>query len=148
MRLQMISNLISVQEVKTQGELQQLLYVHGLEVTQATISRDIRTLQLIKVPSKDGTLKYSSKINHDHEYTEKLRHKLRDALIRIDAVNHFTILKTLPGHAHSFGVLLDSLDLEGKVGTVCGNDVCLIICKTPEDSIQIKERMDTLQSNQ
>jgi transcriptional regulator of arginine metabolism len=144
-RLLLISELVTEQEVKTQEELQQLLFESGLSVTQATISRDIRTLQLIKVPSKDGTPKYSFKVNQDHLNSEKLRHKLRDALVSIEVINYFVIIKTLPGHAHSFGALLDSMELAGKAGTVCGNDTCLIICRTTRDSLNLKQQLELLQ---
>jgi transcriptional regulator of arginine metabolism len=142
MRLQMISHFISDQEVKTQEELGQLLFNDGLQVTQATISRDIRELRLVKVPSKDGSLKYSFKIDHDHLISEKLRHKLKDALVSMEIINYFIIIKTLPGHAHAFGALLDSIDLAGKAGTICGNDTCLIICRSPEDAVSTGEQID------
>ncbi|MCM3765802.1 arginine repressor [Neobacillus niacini] len=144
MRLQLISELITEQEVKTQEELQQLLYESGLSVTQATISRDIRSLQLIKVPSKDGTPKYSFKVDQEHLNSEKLRHKFRDALVSMEVINYFIIIKTLPGHAHSFGALLDSMELDGKAGTVCGNDTCLIICRSPRDSLKLKQQLELL----
>ncbi|WML60668.1 arginine repressor [Neobacillus sp. PS2-9] len=145
MRLQMITELISDQEVKTQEELGQLLLENGLPVTQATISRDIRELKLVKVPSKDGSLKYSLKVDQDHLITEKFRHKLKDALINIEVINYFIIIKTLPGHAHSFGALLDSMDLDGKAGTICGNDTCLIICRSPQEALGIEEQLKVYQ---
>ncbi|WP_312468857.1 arginine repressor [Neobacillus sp.] len=141
MRLQMISKLISDHEIKTQEELGQWLHTSGLQVTQATISRDIRELKLIKVPSKDGRLKYSFKIDQDHFISEKLRHKLRDALLGMEVINYFVIIKTLPGHAHAFGALLDSMEISGKAGTICGNDTCLIICRSPEEAVSIKQQI-------
>ncbi|MGG3468008.1 arginine repressor [Neobacillus pocheonensis] len=145
MRLKIITNLISTQEVKTQEELGNLLHNNGLDVTQATISRDVRELKLIKVPSKDGSQKYSFKIDQDHFISEKLRHKLKDALVSMEVINYFVIIKTLPGHAHSFGALLDSLDLNGKAGTICGNDTCLIICRSPQESERIKQQIEFYQ---
>jgi len=145
MRLQTISKLISEHEIKTQEDLGQLLHSSGLQVTQATISRDIRELKLIKVPSKDGSLKYSFQIDQDHLISEKLRNKLKDALVGMEVINYFIIIKTLPGHAHSFGALLDSMEIDGKAGTICGNDTCLIICRSPEESISIKQQIDLYQ---
>jgi transcriptional regulator of arginine metabolism len=142
MRLELIAQIISEQEVKTQEELQQLLLERGLQVTQATISRDIHTLQLIKVPSKDGSLKYSFKIDQEHLISEKLKHKLRDALVSMEVIQFIIVVKTLPGHAHSFGALFDSMELEGKAGTLCGNDTCLIICRSPEQAENIKQQLD------
>ena len=144
MRLQLITQLISKYEVSTQDELQKLLLEKGLKVTQATISRDIHALQLIKVPTKDGGFKYSFKVDQEYIISEKLKHKLRDALVNMEAINYFVVIKTLPGHAHSFGVLFDSMDLEGKAGTICGNDTCLIICRSPEEAIHIQQQIDLL----
>ncbi|MEW9051782.1 MAG: arginine repressor [Neobacillus sp.] len=143
-RLQLITQLISNQEISTQEELAQLLLNHGLQVTQATISRDLRELKLIKVPTKNGSLKYSFSMDHDLLITEKLRHKLRDALISIEVINYFVLIKTIPGHAHSFGALLDSIEIIGKAGTICGNDTCLIICRFPSDSINVKQKLEEL----
>lgn len=141
-RLHLITQLVSEQEVKTQEELQHLLYKKGLNVTQTTISRDIHTLKLIKVQSKDGSPKYSFNINQEHLISEKLRHKLRDALIGMEIIDFFVIVKTLPGNAHAFGALLDSMELEGKAGTICGNDTCLIICRSPVAANRIKQQLD------
>ncbi|MBO0958989.1 arginine repressor [Neobacillus sp. MM2021_6] len=145
MRLQTISRLISEHEIKTQEELGQWLFDSGLQVTQATISRDIRELKLIKVPSKDGSQKYSFKIDQDHLISEKLRHKLRDALVSMEIIQYFVIIKTLPGHAHAFGALLDSMEIDGKAGTICGNDTCLIICRSPKEAVDIKQKIDLYQ---
>lgn len=152
MRLQQIKQLISEQEVKTQEELQHLLFKKGLTVTQATISRDIHTLKLIKVPTKEGSLKYSFKIEEDYLISDKLnsiklKRKLIEDLVSLEVIDYFILLKTLPGNAHSFGALLDSLELEGKAGTICGNDTCLIICRTRESAIGIKEQMEGLMND-
>lgn len=148
MRLQMISKLITEHEIRTQEELGQWLNTSGLQVTQATISRDIRELKLIKIPSKDGSLKYSFKMDQDYLISEKLRHKFNDDLIGIEVINYFIIIKTLPGHAHAFGVLLDSIEIDGKAGTICGNDTCLIICRSPEVAVSIKQQIDFYQKEQ
>jgi transcriptional regulator of arginine metabolism len=145
MRLQLITQLITEHEVKTQDELAHLLLLNGLPVTQATISRDIRELKLVKVPSKDGSHKYSLQVDQDHFILEKFRHKLKDALVSIEVINYFVIIKTLPGHAHSFGALLDSMELAGKAGTICGNDTCLIICRSPEEAGKIEQQLEVYQ---
>jgi transcriptional regulator of arginine metabolism len=147
MRMQQIKQLISEQEVKTQEELQHLLFKKGLTVTQATISRDIHTLKLIKVQTKDGSLKYSSKIEEENLISDKLnstklKRKLMEDLVSLEVIEYFVLLKTLPGNAHSFGALLDSIELEGKAGTICGNDTCLIICRSRESATRIKEQME------
>ncbi|WP_210366188.1 arginine repressor [Bacillus sp. REN3] len=144
LRLQLITQLITEQEVRTQEELVELLFEKGLNVTQATVSRDIHELGLIKLPSRDGRLRYSVNVDNDWLVSEKLRHKMGYALTSMELINYFIIIKTLPGHAHAFGALLDSIELDGKAGTICGNDTCLIICRSPGDANQIKEQLDLL----
>jgi len=143
-RRQLIAQLVTEQEVKTQEELQYLLCKNGLDVTQATISRDIRTLGLIKVQAKDGSLKYSFNIDQKPLILKKLYHILSDAMVSMEVITHFILIKTLPGNAHSIGVLLDSIELEGKAGTICGNDTCLIICRSHEEAAKIAEQLDIL----
>lgn len=142
MRLNLITKLINEQEVKTQEELQYLLYENGLNVTQATISRDIHTLKLIKVQTKDGSFKYSFKINQDHLISEKLRHKFRDDFLGMEVIDYFVLVKTTDGNANSFGALLDSIELEGKAGTICGHDTCLIICRSHVEAEGIKQQLN------
>ncbi|CAM3770822.1 arginine repressor [Mesobacillus zeae] len=132
MRLKLIKELISENEIKTQEELASMLYKRGLDVTQATISRDLRSLRLIKIPGKNGGFKYSFKMDQDYYTMDKFHRKVKDSMVSIEAVHYFVIIKTLPGHAHAFGVILDAIEIEGKAGTICGNDTCLVICRSPE----------------
>ena len=135
MRLQLIKDIISENEIRTQEELASILLQKGLCVTQATISRDLRSLKLIKVPGSRG-FKYSFEIDRDHYSIDSLMKKVQDSMISIEAINYFVIIKTLPGHAHSYGAILDAIEMEGKAGTICGNDTCLVICRTPEAAVE------------
>lgn len=148
MRLQLIKKLVTSQEIKTQDELVHLLIEKGFDVTQATISRDIRTLQLIKVPTGNEGFKYSFK-GEDHFYSlDKFQRKIKDAMTHIECIDNFVLLKTLPGHAHSFGVFLDAIELNGKAGTICGNDTCLIICRDRSSAEAIKQQIEKYQESE
>ena len=137
-----IKNVIRENEVETQEQLVILLKELGMNVTQATISRDIKELHLIKVPGSEGRMKYQVlEGNSPDNHLEKLKRKIEDVVIKIDCVNHLILLKTLPGNAHVIGVLLDDLKWNEMIGCVCGNDTCLIISKSPEDAETIYERM-------
>ncbi|ULT57045.1 arginine repressor [Neobacillus drentensis] len=144
MRLRLIRKLVSQHEITNQEDLRHLLYQQGLNVTQATLSRDIHELKLFKVRSKDGGFKYSIFNDQIPIITEKLQHKMKDDFVSMEVINHFVIIKTLPGNANSFGALLDSIDLEGKIGTICGDDVCMIICRTPIQANKIKQQLEAL----
>ncbi|MBP1969702.1 transcriptional regulator of arginine metabolism [Virgibacillus natechei] len=135
-----IRELITEDEIDTQDELVELLKNLGYNVTQATVSRDIKELHLVKVPSTNGKYKYSLPADQRFNPLEKLKRLIMDAFVKIDHASHFIVLSTLPGNAHAIGVLIDNLNWEEIMGTICGDDTCLIICRTEEDTEIIKER--------
>lgn len=137
-----IKKVITENEVETQEQLLEMLNEIGMQVTQATISRDIRELNLVKIPLQSGKFKYSFVMDTDFEanYLNLLK-KLNEVLIKIDIIENKIILKTIPGNAHVLGVILDGLEWEEMVGCVCGNDTCLVITKTKKDANIIYKRM-------
>ncbi|MGY0693039.1 transcriptional regulator AhrC/ArgR [Virgibacillus sp. FSP13] len=135
-----IRELITENEMETQDELVDELKSLGFNVTQATVSRDIKELHLVKVPTGTGAYKYSLPADQRFNPLDKLKRLIMDAFVKIDHASHFIILKTLPGNAHAVGVLIDNLDWEEIMGTICGDDTCLIICRTESESEAIKNR--------
>ncbi|WP_163969953.1 transcriptional regulator AhrC/ArgR [Oceanobacillus halotolerans] len=135
-----IRELITENEIETQDELVDQLKALGYRVTQATVSRDIKELHLVKVPSTNGHYKYSLPADQRFNPLDKLKRLIRDAFVKIDHASHFIVLRTLPGNAHAVGVLIDNLDWEEIMGTICGDDTCLIICRTESDTEAIKKR--------
>lgn len=135
-----IRELVTENEVETQDDLVDNLKALGYNVTQATVSRDIKDLHLVKVPSSSGKYKYSLPADQRFNPLDKLKRLIMDAFVKIEHANHFIILKTLPGNAHAIGVLIDNLGWDEIMGTICGDDTCLIICRTEEDSVQTKNR--------
>ena len=140
-RLAIIKKVIQENEIKTQEQLVEELSKLGLRITQATISRDIRELSLVKYPSKTGGTRYGFIGDHKYNDTMKLRKKMQDALLNIERIEYFIILRVLPGHAHSFGAILDELDWEEKAATICGNDTCMIICRAVDQAEILEERL-------
>ncbi|WP_010093180.1 transcriptional regulator AhrC/ArgR [Ornithinibacillus scapharcae] len=135
-----IRELITEYDIDTQDELVDRLKNLGYNVTQATVSRDIKELHLVKVPTKGGKYKYSLPADQRFNPHDKLKRLIMDAFVKIDHTSHFIVLKTLPGNAHAVGVLIDNLDWDEIMGTICGDDTCLIICRTEEDTETIKDR--------
>lgn len=135
-----IRELITEKEVETQDDLADELKSLGYNVTQATVSRDIKELHLVKVPSFNGDYKYSLPSDQRFNPLGKLKRLIMDAFVKIEHTSHFIVLKTLPGNAQAIGVLIDNLEWEEIMGTICGDDTCLIICRTEEDSMAIKDR--------
>jgi transcriptional regulator of arginine metabolism len=136
-----IRDLISNREIETQDELVDLLKSAGYEVTQATVSRDIKELHLVKVPLQDGRYKYSLPADQRFNPMQKLHRALTDAFVSIDGASHFLIMKTLPGNAHAIGSLIDHLDWEEILGTICGDDTCLIICRDTDQREVLRQRL-------
>ncbi|MTV20354.1 transcriptional regulator AhrC/ArgR [Staphylococcus delphini] len=136
-----IREIISNEQIETQDELVKRLNDYDMNVTQATVSRDIKELQLIKVPAPSGQYIYSLPNDRRYHPLEKLGRYLMDSFVKIDSANNLLVLKTLPGNAQSIGAILDQIDWEEVLGTICGDDTCLIICRGNPSADEIKERI-------
>src|SRR5690625_5161800 len=135
-----IRELITENEIETQEELVRELKILGFKVTQATVSRDIKELHLIKVLTANQKYAYSLPADQRFNPFEKLKRLIMDAFVKIDHTSHFIVLKTLPGNAHAVGALIDNLEWDEIMGTICGDDTCLLICRTEDQATEIKER--------
>lgn len=135
-----IREIIANEEIETQDDLVDRLRAAGFNVTQATVSRDIKELHLIKVPMADGRYKYSLPADQRFNPLQKLKRLLIDSFVSIDSASHLVVLKTMPGNAHAVAALIDNLDWEEIMGTVSGDDTILIICRTPEGAGVISQR--------
>ncbi|MGM0725896.1 MAG: transcriptional regulator AhrC/ArgR [Bacillota bacterium] len=136
-----IREIIAGQEIETQDELVDILKAGGYNITQATVSRDIKELHLVKVPTNNGTYKYSLPADQRFNPLSKLKRSLMDAFIKMDAASHLIVLKTMPGNAQAIGALMDNLDWEEIMGTICGDDTILIICRTPGDTETVSSKI-------
>ncbi|PWU68563.1 transcriptional regulator AhrC/ArgR [Gracilibacillus dipsosauri] len=135
-----IREIITENEIETQDELVDQFRQLGYTITQATISRDIKELHLVKVPTADGRYKYSLPADQKFNPLNKLRRLIMDAFVSIDIASHFIVMKTLPGNAQAMGALIDNLSWDEIMGTICGDDTILIICKTVKDAELMKSK--------
>lgn len=135
-----IRELITENEIETQDELVDELKILGYNVTQATVSRDIKELHLVKVPTADRKYTYSLPADQRFNPLEKLKRLIMDAFVKIDHTSHFIVLKTLPGNAQAVGALIDNLEWKEIMGTICGDDTCLIICRSEVVTEVVKDR--------
>jgi transcriptional regulator of arginine metabolism len=136
-----IREIIMSHDIETQDELVDMLKKAGFNVTQATVSRDIKEMQLVKVPMANGRYKYSLPSDQRFNPVQKLKRVLVDVFVKLDGAGNLLVLKTLPGNAHAIGVLLDNLDWNEIVGTICGDDTCLIICRTAKDANKVSKQL-------
>ncbi len=97
-------------------------------------------MHLVKVPLQDGRYKYSLPADQRFNPLQKLKRTLMDAFVKIDSAGNLLVLKSLPGNAQAIGALIDNLDWDEILGTICGDDTCLIICRTAEDGQTITDR--------
>jgi transcriptional regulator of arginine metabolism len=131
-----IQELIRNRAVETQDELARLLQIEGIAVTQATVSRDIKELKLVKVPSGDGGYRYSLPAEMGGtDQVEKLRRYMIDAVVSIDYAKNLVLVKCLPGTANAVAVIMDKIQWGEVVGTVAGDDTILIILRS-EDMVE------------
>ncbi|WP_335870662.1 transcriptional regulator AhrC/ArgR [Bacillus sp. 2205SS5-2] len=135
-----IREIIANHDIETQDDLVDFLKNADFNVTQATVSRDIKELHLVKVPLMDGRYKYSLPADQRFNPLQKLKRTLIDAFVRIDQAGHLLVMKTLPGNANAIGALIDNLDWEEILGTICGDDTCLIICRSEDETALISQR--------
>jgi len=136
-----IRELITGQIIETQEELVEALGDAGLQVTQATVSRDIKELQLIKVPAEDGRYRYSLPQEQRMNPLHKLKRALVDHYVHIDFTDNLVVMKCLPGSANTICALIDNMEWNEVMGTICGDDTILIICRTKSQSEDIIERL-------
>lgn len=124
-RQQAIVDIITTQGVETQEELLEILAKQGYSTTQATISRDIKELSLIK-ELREGTYRYSLPHRKPH-LAGGMTQIFREGVVSVVAAQNIVVLKTLPGLAMAACTALDDMDILGKVGTLAGDDTCIMI---------------------
>lgn len=141
-RQKKILELVHQQSIDTQEDLAECLKKAGFRATQATISRDIRELKLIKVTTQGGPQKYVVLPDED-KLNEKYFRVLKDGLISMDLAQNILVVKTVSGMAMAVAAAIDALDLNPVVGSIAGDDTIMVAVKTVEDAQiimgQIKE---------
>lgn len=136
-----ILSLIRNNDISTQEDLVDKLRGLDLEVTQATISRDIRELGLNKVSNDRNIQKYAENIYNKESTTSKLITVFTQAVVSCDSAGSIVIIKTLPGMAGASASTIDSLDFSEVVGTIAGDDTIFIATKTAILANHLVERL-------
>lgn len=144
-RLLKIREIVSEQTIETQEELVDELRAAGFSVTQATISRDIKEMHLMKVPTSDGAYRYALPTEPSKFMPEvKLQRVLNDVFVAIDSAENLVVMRTLPGNAHAVAWLFDALDWSELLGTVAGDDTILLVARSREAAEGLVERIKGL----
>ncbi|MBQ1890113.1 arginine repressor [Selenomonas caprae] len=137
-----IKDIIDAQVIETQEELAAALRERRIQVTQATVSRDIKELMLIKVPSGDGRYRYASPMQNTLLFTEeRMRRLFADTVTDCDYSENLIVVKTLPGGASTVASALDHANWSEVIGTLAGDDTILVIIKPKEATEKILKRL-------
>ena len=138
-RQRLLTRFLTEHEIQKQEEFVDYLKLQGIEVTQATISRDIKELKLIKVPSVNGGYRYSLPNESQEDVIEKLNKLLQTALVSVDQMEKFVILRTLPGNAPAVGNLVDKYYQKELFSSLNDDDKVLMITWTEEKAVELAE---------
>lgn len=144
-RQRAIINIITSLQIFTQEELGKVLADRGYAVTQATISRDIKELGLVKVPSEDNRYRYAlPKDGKGANPLTRLHKVFQDSVIAVDYSENIIVIRTLIGNAHAVAACLDYWEWEEILGTVAGDDTILVVVKSKEAVKQLHRKLTNL----
>ncbi len=142
-----IIEMVSQRAVRSQSELAKLLAAEGIEVTQATLSRDLDELGAVKLRGPDGGAPVyvipedGSPVRGVAGGTERLSRLLGDLLVSTDASGNLAVLRTPPGAAHYLASAVDRAGLSEVVGTIAGDDTLLVVAREPLTGAQLVARL-------
>lgn len=143
-RQNQILTLIANEPIATQDELILKLREHGYEVTQATISRDIKELKLIKQVGADGKSIYSAGTREADGFPNGAESILPGAITSTDYALNTCVIRTHAGMANAVGAALDSMNWDGILGTIAGDDTVFVLCRTETKARNFRDAINTL----
>ena len=136
-----ILDIIEKQEIETQEELASALNARGIRVTQATVSRDIKELRLLKVLTPSGKYKYATGDQADNNLTDRFIRMLAESLLSVSSANNLIVVKTLSGSANVAAEARDSKHWPEVLGTLAGDNTVLLIIRSNEETITVTSRI-------
>lgn len=142
-----IIELIEKYEVETQEDLAEYLKESGFQVTQATVSRDIRELKLSKIPTGDGKQKYVILKQDDSHLVDKYIRVLKDGLISMDMAQNILVIKTVSGMASAVAVAVDAMKFKEIVGSIAGDDTIMMAVRTVDETKVVMEKIHKMLGN-
>lgn len=145
-RHEKIRELIEQYEIETQEELAERLKKEGYQVTQATVSRDIRELKLSKVSGGDGRQKYVmyERDNENSRLGDKYTRVLRDGYASMDVAQNLLVMKTVSGMAMAVAAAVDAMKMREIVGCIAGDDTIMIAIRTAADAQSVMDKINKM----
>ena len=130
-----ILEIIASREIETQEQLQEQLLLQGISCTQATISRDIKQLHLVKEPVGQGRYRYAASVHrHSLNVADKLRTIFRESIVSVDSAQNIVVIKTMSGLANGAAAAIDGMGISSMVGSLAGDDTALLIMRDMESA--------------
>ena len=139
-----ILELIQRNDVETQEELSAYLVREGFQVTQATVSRDIRELKLTKIAMDNGKQKYAVITDADSGMMEKYARVLREGFISMDLAKNIVVIKTVSGMAGAVCAAIDAMKFQEMVGSIAGDDTIMCAIRSVDDTVVVMNRLKKL----
>lgn len=139
-----ILDLISEYPIETQDELLTRLKAEGYKATQATISRDIKDLRLVKTLGSDGKYRYVSASKNSTDIRSNFSALFSTSVNSIDFAQNMVIIKTLSGMAQAVCAALDSVNYKSVLGTIAGDDTIFVVCRTNELAVNLTDELKKL----
>ncbi len=136
-----ILDIIENNVIETQDELAEKLRELGMDVTQATISRDIKELRLVKVLTPDGKYRYSAMHSDTGNMNDRLLVIIKEAYVSCDYANNILVIKTLPGMAQAVAATIDALGWNDIVGTIAGDDTIMVVCRAEKIAEDLMDKI-------
>ena len=142
-RQRKIIELITNYDIETQEELAAKLVENGFNVTQATISIDIRELNITKIATKGGKQKYAVQSSSDIVSNSKYMRVLNDGIITMDTAGNILVVKTVSGMAMAVAAALDAMQIKEILGCIAGDDTIMCVVKHAEETDRVKEHIES-----
>lgn len=139
-----IIEIIEKQDVETQEELAGYLKDAGFQVTQATVSRDIRELKLSKIPTREGKQKYVILKQEDNQLGDKYSRVLKDGFASMDMAQNILVIKTVSGMAMAVAAAVDAMKFGEIVGSIAGDDTIMVAVRTVEETQILMDKISAM----
>lgn len=136
-----ILEIISKKDIETQEELADELKRAGFDVTQATVSRDIKILKLIKMQGASGNYKYAASSKESKDINDKLSSILANAAVSVENVDNFVVVKTLTGSASAAAEAIDTLFDTEVAGTIAGDNTIFILARSSDRAEELVDKV-------
>lgn len=143
-RHEVVVELINKYDIETQEELAAYLREEGFDVTQATVSRDIRELKLSKIATGNGKQKYIILKNDDSHLGDKFIRVLRDGFVSMSMAQNILVIKTVQGMAMAVAAALDAMKFPEIVGCIAGDDTIMCAVRTVPDTIHLMKKIESI----